>query len=63
MTLIDLNQLTRQVLDGKLSFHVLGAKTSTLLLGSRNDTTGHESISIVTVLGKCDKRYPGRSRS
>jgi hypothetical protein len=57
-TLIYLNQLTQQVLDRQVSFHVFGAKTSTLLLGSRNDRTGHKSINIVTVLQKCDKRYP-----
>lgn len=58
-TLIYLNQITQHVLDGKLSFHVFGAKTSKLLLGSRNDTTGPKSINIVTVLEKCDRRYPG----
>jgi hypothetical protein len=58
-TLIYLNQLTRRVLEGKLNFHVFAAKTSTLLLGSKNDTTELKSINIVTVLEKCDKRYPG----
>jgi hypothetical protein len=58
-TLIYLNQLTRNVLDGKLPFHDFAEKTSTLLLGSRNDTTGLKSINIVTVLEKCDKRYSG----
>jgi hypothetical protein len=58
-TLIYLNQLTRNVLDGKLNFHLFAAKTSTLLLGSRNETTEFKSINIVTVLEKCDKQYPG----
>lgn len=58
-TLIYLNQLTASVLDGGLNFHTFSDKTSTLLLGSRNDTTKHKSINIVTVLEKCDKRYPG----
>lgn len=58
-TLIYLNQLTQQVLGDKLSFHVWGEKTSTLLLGSRNNSTTHKAISILTVLEKCDKRYPG----
>ncbi|MGR8953462.1 MAG: hypothetical protein ACU83V_13775 [Gammaproteobacteria bacterium] len=58
-TLIYLNQLTQQVLAGDLNFHLFSAKTSILLLGSRNDTTQHKSINIVTVLGKCEKRYPG----
>jgi len=58
-TLIRLNQLIQQVLDGKLDFHVFCLKTSILLRGSRNDATPLKSINIVTVLEKCDKRYPG----
>lgn len=58
-TLIYLNQLMQQVLDGKLSFHVFGGKTSMLLLGSRNNEQMPRSLNIVTVLEKCDKRYPG----
>lgn len=58
-TLIYLNQLMRQVLDGKLNFHAFSKKTSVLLLGSRNREDGPRSLNIVTVLEKCDKRYPG----
>ncbi len=58
-TLIYLNQLTQQVLDGKLSFHTWGEKTTTLLFGSRNNSEMPKSINIITVLEKCDKRYPG----
>jgi hypothetical protein len=58
-TLIYLNQLTASVLDGKLDFHAFSEKTSVLLLGSRNRTTKHTAQSILTVLEKCDKRYPG----
>ena len=58
-TLIYLNQLTRNVLDGKLGFHDFALKTDKLLLGSKNDTTELESINIVTVLKACDERYPG----
>lgn len=57
--LIYLNQLTVSVLDGTLNFHAFSEKTSTLLLGSRNETTMRKSINVVTVLEKCDKRYPG----
>lgn len=57
-TLIYLNQLTASVLDGVLNFHTYSEKTSTLLLGSRKKTTKHKSINIITVLEKCDKRYP-----
>lgn len=58
-TLIYLNQLMQQVLDGKLSFHAFSDKTATLLLGSRDGSTEHQSVNIMTVLEKCDKRYPG----
>lgn len=58
-TLIYLNQLMQQVLDGKLNFHAFGNKTSVLLLGSRNNEQMPRSLNIVTVLDKCDKRYPG----
>lgn len=58
-TLIYLNQLKTSVLNGSLSFHVFSDKTSVLLLGSRNKTTKHKSINIVTVLEKCDVGYPG----
>lgn len=58
-TLIYLNQLIQQVLDGKLDFHLFAKKTSILLLGSRDGSTELTSINIVTVLRKCDNKYPG----
>lgn len=58
-TLIYLSQLIEQVCEGKLDFHVFGEKTSTLLIGSRNNQDGPPSLNIVTVLEKCGKRYPG----
>ena len=57
--LIYLNMLTRQVLAGTLDFHEYSRKTSTFLLGSRDKSTDHVAINIVTVLQKCDARYPG----
>ena len=57
--LIYLNQLTRMVLAGSLNFHDFTAKTSTLLLGSRDNSTDIKALNIVTVLEKCDARYPG----
>ncbi|WBY02409.1 hypothetical protein PE066_02420 [Ramlibacter tataouinensis] len=60
-TLIHLNQLTSQVLDGSLNFHVFDLKTRTLLLGSRDGSTKHTSINIVTVLSHCEKKYKGVS--
>lgn len=57
--LIYLNQLMQQVLDGRLSFHLFSDRTTTLLLGSRDGSTEHQSINIMTILEKCDRRYPG----
>lgn len=57
--LIYLNQLIQQVVDSKLDFHEFGQKTSILLLGSRDRSTNHQSLNIITILQKCDKRYPG----
>lgn len=58
-TLVYVNLLMQQVLDGMLSFHVFGDKTALLLLGSRNNDEMPDAINILTILGKCDKRYPG----
>ncbi len=49
----------QQVLDGTLDFNAFSNMTSTLLLGSRNSDHGPRSINIITVLEKCEKRYPG----
>jgi len=57
--LIYLNQITRKVLSGTLNFHEFSDNTSTLLLGSRDDTTPHKAINIITIIEKCDSRYPG----
>lgn len=58
-TLVYLNLLMQKVLDGNLNFHEFSDKTTRLLLGSKKHEEGPESINIVTVLGHCDKRYPG----
>ncbi len=58
-TLIHLNQLTARVLDGSLNFHDFDEKTRRLLLGSRDGSTKHSSINIVTVLEHCEKKYKG----
>jgi len=57
--LIYLNQLMRKVVAGGLNFHDFSDKTELLLLGSRDDSTEHKSINIVTILEKCESRYPG----
>lgn len=58
-TLIYLNQLMQQVLENELDFHAFAKRTSVLLLGSRDGSTNHKSLNILTILQKCDKRYPG----
>jgi hypothetical protein len=57
--LIHLNQATRQVVAGTKDFHEFTERTEMLLLGSRDKSTPYETISILTVLSKADKRYPG----
>lgn len=57
--LIYLNQLTRKVLEGKLSFHVYSEKTSILILGSRDGSTPYNSLNIMTILEKCETKYTG----
>jgi hypothetical protein len=58
-TLTYLNVLMQQVIDGTLNFHDFGEKTSALLLGARNNEDMPDAINILTVMAKCDKRYPG----
>ena len=58
-TLTYLNLLTQRVLDGELDFHAFGDKTTTLLLGSRSNTELPKSINVMTVMEKCERRYPG----
>jgi hypothetical protein len=57
--LIYLNQLTRKVLSGEMSFHDFSDRTTSLLLGSRDESTPHKSLNIITILEKCEARYSG----
>ncbi|MCJ7601590.1 MAG: hypothetical protein MUO63_08825 [Desulfobulbaceae bacterium] len=57
--LVYLNQLIEKVISGNLDFHEFSKTTSNLLLGSRDGTTRHASINILTVLKHCDRKYPG----
>lgn len=58
-TMIYTNLLVADVLEGKLGFHDFSGKTASLLLGTRNNKQMPTAISILTVLEKCEKRYPG----
>ncbi|BDT67194.1 hypothetical protein os1_13650 [Comamonadaceae bacterium OS-1] len=57
--LIYSNQEMRRVVSGHLDFHEFSGLTSQLLLGSRDNTTSLKAKSILTVLQKADKRFPG----
>jgi hypothetical protein len=57
--LAHLNQITRQLLDGALTFDVFDHKTRVLLLGSRDQNTKYESVNVMTILKHVDKNYPG----
>ncbi len=57
--LIYLNQLVGKVISNQLDFHEFSERTSKLLLGSRDKTTKHESINILSILEHCEKKYPG----
>lgn len=58
-TLICLNALTKKVLAGTLNFHKFSYETSTLLLGSRDKSTKHNAVNILSILKQCEKKYPG----
>jgi hypothetical protein len=56
--MIYLNLHIRQVIDGSLCFDSFGTKIVKLLLGERLEPRGPEAINIMTVLEKCNDRYP-----
>lgn len=58
-TLIYLNQSTAAVIAGNQDFHAFSNLTARLLLGSRDKSTDHQAVNIVSVLERCEKRYPG----
>ncbi|MCV2363006.1 hypothetical protein LNV23_06005 [Paucibacter sp. DJ1R-11] len=49
----------RNVVAGTLEFHEFSVKTTRLLIGSRDESTSHESINILNILYVANKRYPG----
>lgn len=57
--LILLNQITKNVVSGKIEFNVFMEKILTLLSGSRDGTTSQTATNIVTVLQKCELKYQG----
>lgn len=57
--LVYLNQLMRKVVSGAEDFHEFSDKTARLLLGSKDGSTSHQAVNILTVLKKCEDRFPG----
>lgn len=57
--LIYLNQKTRELLDGIITYNDFEIITNRLILGNKKNDSGIESINIITVLEKCNKKYPG----
>ena len=57
--LIYANRSMRNVVNGNVEFHAFSERTSQLLLGSRDKTTSHESVGVLSMLQSADKRYPG----
>ena len=57
--LVYLNEQIRAVSRGNLSFGDFQNKSLRLLLGSKDGTTAHLAINVMTVLEKCDKKFDG----
>ncbi len=57
--LIYLNKKMEEVLEEKEKFDDFSKLTARLMLGSKDRSTGLESVNILNVLGKCNKKYPG----
>lgn len=57
--LIYSSQKMDAVVDTGQGFQELSDATSKLLLGSRNEMTKHQSINILTIIEKADKKYNG----
>lgn len=58
-TLVYLNAQMRGVVDDTIDFHEFSETTSRLLLGSKNKSTRHQAINILTTLKSVEKSYPG----
>jgi hypothetical protein len=61
--LVYLNNLMTGVVKGNLSYSEFSNKTTKMLLGSRNKATSYESINILTIITKADKKYQGILKS
>ncbi|WP_431563456.1 hypothetical protein [Sphingopyxis sp.] len=57
--LIYLNQRMAAVLAGTMEFNDFSITTQRLVLGSKVEGDPEQAVNILTVLGHCDKQYPG----
>lgn len=57
--LIYLNQKTSSVINGSLSFFEFDEITKKLMMGSKDGTTNHAAVNILTVLEKAETSYVG----
>lgn len=57
--LIYLNQKTRSVLSGDISFFDFDEITKQLLMGSKNGATSMAAVNVLTVLKQAEKVHPG----
>lgn len=58
--LVYLNIKMQTVREGSLNYDEFQKLTTALMLGSRNDSTGFQSINIVTIITKhCERKYNG----
>jgi len=58
-TLIYLNNEIQSVLDKKISFYDLGKKLECILVGSRTNKDLPETINVLTIIQKAEKKHPG----
>lgn len=58
-TLIYLNQKIKMVVENNLKFEDFSKLTAELALGSKNDTSMPDPVSVLKTLDKSDQQYPG----
>lgn len=57
-----LNMKMFDVVERKISLDDFGEISSRLMLGSKNNTTAHAAVNVLTIITKhCDSKYPGIS--
>lgn len=58
-----LNDLMVDVVAGRTAFDEFSHKTSLLLLGSRDGSTEHSALNVLTLIQKCEGRHPGLAKA